>query len=486
MASRITQSLSFHQSPESFIAERLQKLDLHQRQDSTVPIVRADILNRNVHIISSYRLCKAILGDTGTDTSNNEGYDTSSSFAAGPAYEQLMAAFFPRPNILLEDGPEHRQHKSAWQSVFQENVVQASIPIIQEVTIETLVKPLQKFDEHLQIDIYETMKRLAWDILIAVFLGFRREDDKQDFRNVQDLQEKILVGQFSLFPMSIRTPFWTSARRRGLKAVRDLGPAIRSRLVSRRQQTSTSNNDRASCPFLEHTAMASRDRTNAQLDDDAIISHTRLFASSIANKALASLLTAYILNLFLWHDLNSGGRESSLAHLIRAQSDPATRTSMLKAILRETERLSPPVIGVMRRATETVALDSLHSIPVGHDAWLYFVAANRDPEVFGKPDTFQWDRFMGHSEEDNHDCGLAFGSGAKRCLGADLAHQTCVIVAQTMLDSGVSFDGKIAEQGVLNWLGWQTTADVHALARDVKQLPCQRPRRPVMLRVRTR
>ena len=509
MTSRITQSFAFHASPDAFISIRLQQLAISnaQRQtDDTPSIVRAEILNRNVHIISSYRLCKTILcaseaTEDDTDVlaplpvaesnqlSANRGASTlpPGTFAVGPAYEQLMAAFFPPPNLLLKDAEEHTEHKETWERSFTD-VAKASVPLIREMTLKAFVVPFKKVQGDQQLDLYETLKTLSWDILFAVFMGLSR-DDADTFRSMENLQETVLRGQFSLFPVSLRTPFWTSARSRGLKAAQDLGPAIRSQLRSCWDRSSTRKGRKPACPFTDRVTPTGS--PGEPLSEDDIVSNARLFTSSIANKAVASLLTAFFMNLFLWRDKSKPHEGESIASFIAGQNDPSTKEAVLQSVLKETTRLSPPVIGVMRRVTQTVCINEAagidgtsHVIPAGHDAWLYFAGANRDPSVFDNPRNFCWDRFMQFDEPT--DCGITFGLATKRCLGGQLTHQICLTVAQTVIDSGLSIDGYVEEEGVKEWLGWQSGAGAEHMARDLKQLPCQRPREPVIVTFRTR
>jgi hypothetical protein len=64
--------------------------------------------------------------------------------------------------------------------------------------------------------------------------------------------------------------------------------------------------------------------------------------------------------------------DQSLASLLRSQPGQ-TRAAMLESIILETERLSPPEIGVMRRAQQDIVLpttlggDGRHDVPAGHD-----------------------------------------------------------------------------------------------------------------------
>ncbi|KAK0246733.1 hypothetical protein B0A54_17987 [Friedmanniomyces endolithicus] len=391
--------------------------------------------------------------------------------------------------MLLEDGAQHRKHKRLWQTLFA-NVVGAANPLIRDVTLKAFVVPLKKIPAAVPLDLYETLKTLAWDILLAIFLGVERDNVGGVSRNVENLQGTILRGQFSLFPAAVRTPFWTSPRSRGLKAVQDLEPAVRSLLRS--QWESSVSGKHETCPFTRYFTPA-KDCNDETLSEDDLTSHVRLFTSSIANKALASLLTAFFMNRFMLRD--RGQQEQPLANLIRQQQDFPTRRAILSSALRETMRLRPPVIGVMRRVTQTVRLTNpgsdrnsttSHIVPAAHDAWLYFVAANRDPDVFARPTEFCWDRFMRQGAEvpTDEDCGIAFGLGPKHCLGADLTREICLTVAETVMESGLAFKGggQVVE-GVKAWLGWEAHAGPEGMTRDLKQLPCQRPRDPVMVTV---
>ena len=506
MVSRIQQSLSFHDSPESFISSRLQQLAVSDPGSLPVSggshsIVKASILNRNVHIISSYRLCEAVLNgdvsDTSPISSTLDGGDDQPVFAAEPAYKQFMSAFFPGPNILLQDGPIHTANKERWKQKMRELVSEESglDVMIRKLTtdrfVEQLLQPGSLFSgRRTTINLYESMKALAWDLLFGIFLGLERAHDASEFRRTEVLQEDLLRGQFSLFPVSVRTPFWSSSKSRGLNAVKTLQDFLAKRLQKLEGSGTKGVQKPSACPFMPQPDHGNDQQADERVsENDDIIAHLLVFTSSIANKALASLLTAFLMNLFLWRD--SGGKgTSSLAGLLRSQEVATTKERMLRSILSETARLSPPVVGVMRRVRQDIVLreglnqhdndhkTSEYTIKTSHDAWLYLAGASRDPEVFEEADLFCWDRYMS-AEDGEMRKSFAFGGGIKACLGNELARQICLTVAMTVLDSQLSFDGTVRDRGVRHWLGWDESVPLEAIAKDLKQLPCQRPRRPV-------
>jgi hypothetical protein len=223
----------------------------------------------------------------------------------------------------------------------------------------------------------------------------------------------------------------------------------------------------------------------ADVDDlKNVANHTILFTSSLAVKALASLLTALLLNLYLYK-VESG---RSLAESLASEDDLGRHAERLRSILMETERLSPPIVGVMRRSIKDNIISSPKAqadilVPTGWDCWLYFIGAGRDPAAFGQTsDRFDPDRYLGAETPR----GMAFGWGPKTCLGQETVHEIVLAIADTCLHSNLRMEGQVVERGVQGWLGWLPDYAVQPQdwAKDMKQLPTQRPSKPVKVRLK--
>jgi len=439
----LSETFAFHSSPESFISSRIisfsaQNPELLENRS----VVRAKVLNRNVAVVSSYAQVRQVLEDAG-------GYEAS------PAYAELMAPFFPAPNLLLMDGDAHGELRERWDARMG-GLEERLIPLVHALTEKHFSEPSSS-----PIDLYESMKTLSWKILLGAFLGLGPEDVL--FDKVERLQEDLLRGQFSLFPVTLNTGFWHSPRKKGKDANKKL-----QALMSERLRDAPS-----ACPFA-----ASND--GAQED---IANHAVLMTCSLAVKGLASLLTALLCNMYL--QVDKQGR--TLADGLALESDPAKHSQRLRSILRETERLSPPIVGVMRRSVKDNIISSPGEqadvlIPKGWDCWLYFVGAGRDPASFGST----WDVFDGARYLDSETPqGVAFGAGPKTCLGREWVHSIGVAVAETCFELRIRMEGDVAARGVRGWLGWERNDAVSPedWARDMKQLPTQRPSEPVMVRV---
>ncbi|KAF2865061.1 cytochrome P450 [Massariosphaeria phaeospora] len=440
----LSETFSFHSSPESFITSRILSFqNEHPELIETRAVIRAKVLNRNIAVVSSHAQIQQVLTDDAA------GYEASA------AYDELMAPFFPSPNLLLTDGEKHGDMRRTWD---------VRMVALQE-RLKTLVR--RQTEEHFsepstsEIDLYESMKTLSWKILLGAFLGL--DSDGELFDKMESLQEDLLRGQFSLFPVSINTGFWHSPRSKGKEAKNKLQAEILSHLKG----------NKSACPFAITEEGALED----------VAKHTVLMTSSLAVKALASLLTALLLNLYLY-DNNQG---KTLAESLASESDPDRRSRRLRSILLETERLSPPIVGVMRRSTKDNIISSPGNqadviIPKGWDCWLYFVGGGRDPVAFGSTwDTFNPDRYM----DKDIPQGIAFGGGSKTCLGLNPVRDIVLGVAETCLRMDIRMQGDVVARGVRGWLGWEPNNTIRPenWAQDMKQLPTQRPSEPVMVRV---
>ena len=473
--SGLSESLSFHSSPEAFIASRILAFRSSNPHlaERRVPI-RAKVLNRNVAVVSSYWHVRQIL---------SESLDSDCPFSAREAYSELMAAFFPIPNLLLSDPPLHCPMRKLWDERI-ESIMKSSSTKCEEV----ILNHFHGIGNNSSFDIYESMKSLSWKILLSIFVA-RTEDlssptkpERVSLSEVERLQEVLLRGQFSLFPISINARWWRSPRSKGLEARERLLNLFRERLM----KVPTKG------PFIPK---------NAEEQED-IANHMLLFTSSLAVKALASLLTAMLLNLYVYRGEHAS--LGSLAEQISGLPGHTERNSQfLRSLCLETERLSPPVVGIMRRTTKDLVLagpeesnvaSQIH-VPKGWDIWLYFVGAARDPMAFDTTAaTFTPSRYCTSlSDEAEVKEGFAFGAGYKTCLGKHLMREVILTVAKTCLGALPSSEHSVKyvlhtnidniPPGVRAWLGWQPEVGPEQWAKDMKQLPTQRPAKEIKVRI---
>ena len=122
---------------------------------------------------------------------------------------------------------------------------------------------------------------------------------------------------------------------------------------------------------------------------------------------------------------------SAMASLIyEVFSRPAVRDVLagdpgkIPAAVEEVLRLRPPFFGFFRRTTRAVTVADT-PIPAGHDVYVGWAAANRDPHVFESPAEFKLDRAANRH--------MSFGLGIHTCPGASLARMELRVALEELL-----------------------------------------------------
>ena len=118
-------------------------------------------------------------------------------------------------------------------------------------------------------------------------------------------------------------------------------------------------------------------------------------------------------------------------------------------------RMDPPTAWIPRRNPRDVVWKGI-DIPAGTSMILGIMSANRDPEVFDDPDTFQVERRPGQV--------ITFGFGTHFCLGAHLARAELQVALKVILERLPNLRLRTTE-------GVRITGTIHHLLRGPTALP---------------
>ncbi|MGA2521226.1 MAG: cytochrome P450 [Acidimicrobiales bacterium] len=286
--------------------------------------------------------------------------------------------------FLFRDPPDHTRLRGLVQKAFTPRVVEGLRPRVEQICEELLDAALERGEADLVAD-------FAYPLpvqIIVEMLGVPAQDHAQ-FRE------------------------WSEALARGLDPDFLLPPdAVQQRLE-------------AVMSFVQYFASLIEER-RAQPGDDLL---SRLIAAEEQGDVLTQgeLLSTCILLLVAGHEttvnLISGGSLALLEHpdqMARVRDDPA----LLRSGVEEMLRFAPPV-----QLTGRVALQDMEvagaRVGRGEFCMLLIGSANRDPDVFTDPDTFDVGR-----QDNNH---LGFGFGIHHCLGAPLARIETQIALAALL-----------------------------------------------------
>lgn len=106
----------------------------------------------------------------------------------------------------------------------------------------------------------------------------------------------------------------------------------------------------------------------------------------------------------------------------------------LDQVIKEIERLYPPVGGGFRRVVKPFEFNG-YRVPAGWQALYRINAAHRDPKCFTNPEAFDPDRFSPErAEQKRYDFSLVgFGGGPRICLGLAFAQMEMKVVTSLLL-----------------------------------------------------
>jgi cytochrome P450 len=290
-------------------------------------------------------------------------------FIDGTGAAEAMAEMAP---FLFRDPPDHTRLRGLVQKAFTPKVVEGLRPRVEEICRQLL-------DEVLERGTCDLVGDFAYPLPVQVIvdmLGVPAEDHEQ-FR------------------------VWSNALARGLDPDFLLPPdAVQQRLVG-------------ILSFAQYFSALIEDR-RAHPGDDLL---SRLIEAEEQGDFLTQgeLLSTCILLLVAGHEtsvnLIAGGALALMEHpdqLARFRDDP----TVLRSGVEEMLRFVAPVQLTGRVAVEPIEVGGVVVGP-GEFAMVLIGSANRDPEAFVDPDTFDVGR-----ADNNH---LGFGFGIHHCLGAALA-----------------------------------------------------------------
>ncbi|XP_037658558.1 cytochrome P450 11B2, mitochondrial-like [Choloepus didactylus] len=173
---------------------------------------------------------------------------------------------------------------------------------------------------------------------------------------------------------------------------------------------------------------------HADLSPDSIkASLIELTAGSVETTTYPLLMTLY--ELARNPHVQQALRQESLAAEAAITENPQrarTELPLLWAALKETLRLYPVGLTLQRHVTSDLVLQNYH-IPAGTLVLVYLYSLGRNPAVFPRPERYDPQRWLGQRGSGTSFRHLAFGFGARQCLGRRLAEVSMLLFLHHVL-----------------------------------------------------
>lgn len=214
---------------------------------------------------------------------------------------------------------------------------------------------------------------------------------------------------------------------------------IISDIIARRRAGAVEGED-----FLQ-TLMTARYRDGSALNDDNITGMllTLIFAGQHTSAVLAAWTGAELLRHPAYLRAVRSEQERILAGGRSLGFDALNEMSLLGWCVKETERLHPPLIVLMRKVRRDLHYRDF-VIPAGWLAMVSPAVSHRIPEVFVNPDCFDPYRFAPGREEDRRTrfALITFGGGRHACIGMTFAYLQVKAIWSVLLER---FDLELAD-----------------------------------------
>ncbi len=335
----------------------------------------------NFAVFGTFAQCDEILRHPASANDRLKSTVAQRAIAAGQP-----ARPFGQPGFLFLDPPDHTRLRKLAQQAFAPKVVKALEPEIVAL-VDGLLAELEPGAE------FDAIAGLAYPLPVAVIcrlLGVPLADEPQ-FSAASGLLAQGL-DPFITFTGEVSDSF--SDR---LAAGRWLRGYLHDLVDQRRGDP---REDLIS-------ALIAAEEDGDQLTEDEIVATCNLLLIA-GHETTVNLIANAILAML---------REPR--HWAALSSDPGRAS----AIVEETLRFDPPVQLSSRVATTDMTIDGV-TVPAGDSLMVMMASAQRDPQMYDNPDTFDPDRGpIRH---------LAFGLGPHFCLGAPLARLEATIALSAL------------------------------------------------------
>jgi cytochrome P450 len=314
-------------------------------------------------------------------------------------WELLVGPFFHR-GLMLLDGAEHRQHRRILQQAFTRERIEAYTAALHPAVAEEL----STWRADARFPAYPSLKTLTLNLATRIFMGGHRIADPAELHRVNRAFIDCVQAAGAILRVAVPGNRWHRATR---------GRATLERFLAAQLPAARA----AGGDDLFSVLTRVEDEDGARFSDADVVNHM-IFLLMAAHDTSTSTITTAMYHL---------GRTPEWQERVRAEAlalgpEPTVRqlgdVPGLDMVIKECQRLQPPVPVVARRAVKDTEVAG-RPVRAGTRVLVGLQLSHRLPEYWTRPEVFDPSRFAPQRREDrSHRYAWApFGGGVHKCLG---------------------------------------------------------------------
>jgi retinoid hydroxylase len=386
-----------------FIGERPRLLNLEYlmaQYHKYGPVFKTRVLGRNVAVFMGAEANRFVLQTGAQYFAWRDGWM--------PTFKELLGE-----SLFVQDGDDHKQKRKLIMPAFHRQALHHYL-----ATMDSIARRyLARWEQRGQFAWLNENKQYTFEIASTLLTGSAPGDETERLSRLF----VALTSGFITLPLRWS---WTPYGR-ALNARAELLRYIDHAIEHRRAHPT---NDALSL------LIQTRDEDGNSLTNQELQAQTLLLLFA-GHETSASMLTS--LALALAQNPAAWAKAKAEQDALHIEGDLTLehlrQMPYLEQVLKEVERMYPPVPMGFRGVTETFEFNG-YTIPKGWTALYMINVAHRDPAIYTQPNTFDPDRFSEARNESGVPFSLVgFGGGARVCIGYAFAQLEMKVLASHLL-----------------------------------------------------
>ena len=372
-----------------------------KRRQQYGAIFRTNLIGRPTVVMSGAAANKFILSTHFDRFSWRDGWPDN--------FRELLGA-----SLFLQEGAEHQRNRKLLMPAFHGKALMNYVTTMTEIT----ARYLSKWEQTGDLTWFPELKHLTFEIASVLLIG---SEPGAETTELSRLFTELTNG---LFTLPLKWSYTTYGR---AITARDRLLAHIEQVVLERQQSPTQD----ALGLLVQSQDEEGNRLSvAELKVQALL---LLFAG---HETTTSLIASLCLALAQNSEVLARARaeQSQIGRNTPISIDSLKQMTYLDRVLREVERMYPPIGGGFRGVVKEFEFNG-YRVPKGWQVLYRIPEAHFDADVYPQPHTFDPDRF----DPDRSDYKpsdytfVTYGGGARICIGMAFAQMELKIIAAMLL-----------------------------------------------------